>query len=74
MGLFDFLRRVFGRGAPTIHSCRLCGTGVSERDLKAGRAVVVARRAYCPSCVAERTRGTGAGSSRLVGSSSHLGL
>lgn len=74
MGLLDVLRRWLGLSMATLHSCRVCGAGVPERDLRSGRAVVVARRAYCRSCVAERTRGTGSGKASLVGSSSHLGL
>ncbi len=74
MGLLDLLRRLFGRASSITHSCRVCGAGVPDRDLEAGRAVVVARRAYCRACVAERTRGTGGGKANLVGSSSHLGI
>lgn len=74
MGLRDFLGRLFGRSVTISFSCRVCGAGVPDRDLEAGRAVVVARRAYCRACVAERTRGTGTGKANLVGSSSHLGL
>ncbi len=75
MGLLDFLKRVFGLESPLTHwSCRTCGAGVPDRDLEAGRAVVVARRAYCRTCVAERTRGSGSRNGSLAGSSSHLGL
>jgi hypothetical protein len=77
MGLLAYLKRLLGLGSSAeAIPCRVCGVGVPESDLAKGRAVVLARRAYCRRCVAERTSGSGSGSTsgRLMDSSSHVSV
>lgn len=56
MGMLDAFRRLLRLdGGPPAARCRDCGAGIPERDLAKGRAVVLARKAFCRTCVSART-------------------
>jgi len=76
MAFFGWVKRLFGRllGERVAALCNVCGKSVRPSDLEEGAAVIIARHAYCPSCVkkiAGEKRGRRSGAPAESWSSSH---